>query len=178
MHWFSFCLGALYLVTSLHYNHKSDRNGAFWVVSKAWTSAVCWQCWDSTMSLHTRVCLFHNGKRFCMLHFISFDCLLLKISTANLVAGGIEGDWSSLSSKFYWTYHLTSLLGWSISKSGVAWASKLPVQLGNRGVRVWGTTEMKQPAQIKQEVSSWSSSLGIFCQLWAGGAKLAWCKGC
>lgn len=36
-----------------------------------------------------------------MLHFISFDCLLLKISTANLVAGGIEGDCSSLSSKFY-----------------------------------------------------------------------------
>lgn len=115
------------------------------------------------------MCLLHSGRRFCILHFIYCNSIRLIISTHNWVAGGIEGDCWSLSSKSCWTCRLPLLLGWSISKSSVAWASKHPVQLGNHGAHVWGMMEMKQLAQIKQEVLAGSFSLVLFCQLWAGG---------
>lgn len=120
------------------------------------------------------VCLLHSG----MLCFIYCNSVPLTISTHNWVAGGIEGDRWSVSSKFCGTCHLPSLLGWSISKSLVAWTSKHPAQLGNCGVHVWGMMEMKQLAQIRQEVLAECFSLLCFCQLWAGGEKPTWSKGC
>lgn len=163
----------------LRYNNKRDSDIVIWVMSKGWDLTVCWQCWDSLVSLHNHVCACSAiGLGFvCSLQFITTP-FCLKLARVNWVAGGTKGDCWSLSSKSCWTCHLPSLLWWSSSKSLVAWASKHPVQLGKHGAHVWGVMEIRQLAQIKQEVLTGSFSLVLFCQLWVGGVNPTWSDGC
>lgn len=101
----------------LHYN-KRESNSAIWVVSKGWDLTVCWQCWDSLVSLHIHVCACSAiGLDFVCSVLFTTTLFCLKLAHVNWVAGGTKRDCWSLSSKCCWTCHLPSLLWWSSSKS-------------------------------------------------------------